>query len=98
MSLRRRVETDAPKTEDPYGCPRDGGSPRRSIQTDVHETEDPGGSPRDGQPGRTGTEMSLRLKVKTDESAVLTFRLRDIHVCHLPWPYISETDVADGCP
>ena len=51
---------DVPETEDPDGCPRDGGSrrmsPRRRYQTDVPETEDPDGSPRDGRPGRTGTE------------------------------------------
>ena len=43
MSPRRRFQTDAPKTDDPDGCPRDGGSRRmslrRRIQTDVTETE-----------------------------------------------------------
>ena len=47
MSPRRRIQTDVPETEDPDGCPRDGGSrrmsPRRRIQTDVPETEDPDG-------------------------------------------------------
>ena len=42
--------------------------------------------------------MSLRRKVKMGGPAVLAFLLRDIHVCHLPWPYVSETDVTDGCP
>ena len=28
MSLRRRIQTDVPETEDPDGCPRDGGSRR----------------------------------------------------------------------
>ena len=55
MSPRRRIQTDVPETEDPDGCPRDGGSrrisPRRRIQTDVPETEDPDGCPRDGRPG-----------------------------------------------
>ena len=49
MSPRRRFQTDAPKTDDPDGCPRDGGSRRmslrRRIQTDVPETEDPDGCP-----------------------------------------------------
>ena len=39
MSPRRRFQTDAPKTDDPDGCPRDGGyrrmSRRRRIQTDA---------------------------------------------------------------
>ena len=43
MSPRRRILTDVPETEDPDGCPRDGGSirmsPRRRFQTDVPETE-----------------------------------------------------------
>ena len=68
MSPRRRFQADVPETEDPYGCPREGGSrrmsPRRRIQTDVPETEvpdgcpetdDPDESPRDGRPWRTGT-------------------------------------------
>ena len=40
MSPRRRIQTDVLETEDPVGCPRDGGS-----QTDVSETEDPDGCP-----------------------------------------------------
>ena len=48
MSPRRRL-TDVPETEDPDGCPRDGGSRRMSLrrrfQTDVPETEDPDGCP-----------------------------------------------------
>ena len=49
MSLRRRIQTDVPETEDPDGCLRDGGSRRmslrRRIKTDVSETEDPDGCP-----------------------------------------------------
>ena len=49
MSLRRRFQTHVPETEDPDGCPRDGGfrlmSRRRRIETDVPETEDPDGCP-----------------------------------------------------
>ena len=59
MSPRRRIQTDGPmtegrdddvpETEDPDGCPRDGGSRRMSLrrrfQTDVPETEDPDGCP-----------------------------------------------------
>ena len=84
MSLRRRVQTDAPKTEDPDRCPRDGGSrrksPRRTTRADWH------------------IRMSLRRKVKTDEPAVLAFLLTDNHVCHMPWSYVSEMDATDGCP
>ena len=49
MSLRRRIQTDVPETEDPDGCSRDGGSRRmslrRRIQTDVPETEGRDGCP-----------------------------------------------------
>ena len=52
MSPRRRIQTDVPETEDPGGCPRDGGSRRislrRRIETDVPETEVPDGCPQDG--------------------------------------------------
>ena len=52
MSLRRRIQTDVPETEDPDGCPRDGGSRRmslrRRIQTDIPETEVPDGCLVDG--------------------------------------------------
>ena len=74
-----------PKTEDPDGCPRDGGSRRMSlrrriqtdvpeteVQTDVSETEDPDGCPRDGGSRR----MSLRRRIQTD---------------------VPETEVPDGC-
>ena len=68
MSLRRRVETDVPETEDSDGCLRDGGSRRmcrrRRIQTDVPETEDPDACPRDGRSRR----MSLRRRIQTDVS------------------------------
>ena len=44
MTLRRKVQTDVSETEDPDGCPRDGGfrrmSPRRRIQTEVSDTDD----------------------------------------------------------
>ena len=93
MSPRRRFLTDVPETEVPDGCPYDGGSrrmsPRRRIQTDVPETDDQGG---------LAQRMSLRRKVKMGGPTILVFHLRDIHVCHLPWPYVSETDVTDGCP
>ena len=65
-------------------------SPRRRIQTDVPEMDDQGGLAQ--------MNISLRPKVKTDGLAVLAFLLSDIHVCHLPWPYVSETDVTKGCP
>ena len=49
MSPRRRIQMDVPETEDPDGCPRDGGprrmSPRRRTQKDVPETEDIDGCP-----------------------------------------------------
>ena len=49
MTLRRRFQTDVPETEDPDGCPRDGGSRlmalRRRFQTDVPETADLDGCP-----------------------------------------------------
>ena len=50
MSLRRRIQTDVPETENPDGCPRDGGSRRMSLRrriqtTDVPETEVPDGCP-----------------------------------------------------
>ena len=100
MSLRRRAETDVPETEDPDGCPRD------SVQTDVPDTKVPDGCPRDvgsrrKSPRRTTRadwhrRMSLRRKVQTDELAVLAFLPMDIHVRHLPWPYVAETDVIDG--
>ena len=79
MSQRRRIQTDIPETEDPDGCPRDGGS----------KTYDQGG---------LGKRMSLGRKVRMGGLAILAFLLRDIDVCHLPWPYVSETDVTDGCP
>ena len=76
-----RAETDVPETEDPDGCPRDGGSrrmsQRRTTRADCHR------------------RMFLRRKVKTDEPAVMSFLLRNIHACHLPWPYVSETDVPE---
>ena len=82
MFPRRRIQSDVPETEDPDGCPRDGGSrrmfPRRTTRVDWHR------------------RMSLRRKVKTDGLAVMAFLLRDIHVCHLLWPYVSETDVTDS--
>ena len=81
MSPRRRIQTDVPETEDPDGCPRDGGSrrksPRRTTRADGHK------------------RMFLRRKVKTDGLAVMAFLLMNIHVCHLPWPYVSETDVPE---
>ena len=93
MSLRRRIQTDGPETEGPDGCRLDGRprrmSPRRRIQTEVPETDDQGG---------LALRMSLRRKVKMGGLAILAFLLRDIHVCHLPWPYVSEMDVTDGCP
>ena len=93
MSLRRRIQTDVPETEDPDGCPEDGGSrrmsPRRRIQTEVSETDDQGGLAR---------RMSLRRKFRMGGPTILAFHLRDMHVCHLPWPDLSETDVTDGCP
>ena len=102
MSPRRRTQTDVPETEVPDGCPRDGGSrrmsPRRRIQTEVSETDDQGG---------LAQRMSLKWKVKMGGPTILSFRLRDIHVCHLPWPYVSrrmsqtdvpETDDRDGGP
>ena len=74
-------------------------SQRRRIQTDVPETEDPDGSLRDGRPGGDWyRRMSLRGRVKMGGLAVLAFPLRDIHMYHLPWFYVSETDVTDGCP
>ena len=54
-------------------------SPRRRIQTEVSETDDE---------GRLALRMSLRWKVKMGGLAILAFLLRDIHVCHLPWPYV----------
>ena len=52
MFSRQRFQTDFPETDDPNGCPGDGGSrrmsPRRRIQTDVPETEDPDRCPPDG--------------------------------------------------
>ena len=87
------MQTDVPEIEDPDGCPEDGGSrrmsPRRRIQTEVSETDDRGG---------LAQRMSLRRKVKMGGPTILAFHLRDIHECHLPWPYVSETDVTDGCP
>ena len=79
MSPRRRIQTDVPETEDPDGCPRDGGSrrkyTRRTTRVDWHR------------------RIFLRRKVKTDGLAVMAFLLMNIHVCHLPWP--SETDVTE---
>ena len=75
MSLRRRIQIDFPETEVPDGCPRDGGSRRKS--------------PRRTTRADWHRRMSLRRKVKSDGLAVLAFLLRDIHVCHLPWPYVS---------
>ena len=102
MSLRRRILTDVPETEDPDGCSRDGGSrrmtPRRRIQTEVSQTDDQGG---------LAHTMSLRRMVKMGGPTILAFRLGDIHVCHLPWPYVwrrmsqtdvPETDDRDGGP
>ena len=102
MFPRLRIQTDVPETEDPDGCTRDGGSrrmsPRRRIQTEVSETDDQGG---------LAQRMSLRWKVKMGGPTILAFRLRDIHVCHLPWPYVwrrmsqtdvPETDDRDGGP
>ena len=94
MSLRRRIEADVPETEDPEGYPRDGGSrrmsPRRRIQTEVSETDDQ---------GELAQRMSLRWKMKMGGPTILAFRLRDIPVCHLPWPYVwrrmSQTDVPE---
>ncbi len=63
-------------------------TPRRRIQTEVSETDDQGG---------LAQRMSLRWKVKMGGPTILAFRLRDIHVCHLSWPYVwrrmSQTDV-----
>ena len=52
--------------------------------------------------------MSLRGNVKMGGPAVLAFLLRDIHVYHLPWPFMfrrrmsqtdaPETDDGDGGP
>ena len=112
MPRRRRIETDVPETEDPDGCPRDGGSrrmsPRRRIQTYVPETEDPDRSLPDGRPGRTGTEIVPEMEGPDGWApTILAFHLRDIHVCHLPWPYVwrrmsqtdvPETDDRDGGP
>ena len=102
MSLRRRIQTDVPETEVPDGCPQDGGSrrmsQRRRIQTDVSETDDQGG---------LAQRMSLRRRSRWVGPSILAFRLRDIHVCHLPWPYVwrrmsqtdvPETDDRDGGP
>ena len=85
MSRRRRIQTDVPETEDPDGCPRDGGSrqksPRRTTRADWHRE-----CPWDGRSRWVGP-------------SILAFRLRDIHVCHLPWPYVwrrmSQTDVPE---
>ena len=54
-------------------------SPRRRIQTEVSEKDDQ---------GELAQSMSLRRKVKIGGPAILAFHLRDIHVCHLPWPYV----------
>ena len=102
MSRRPRIQTDVPETEVPDGCPQDGGSrrmsQRRRIQTEVSETDDQGG---------LAHRMSLTRKVKMGGPTILAFRLRDIHVCHLPWPYVwrrmsqtdvPETDDRDGGP
>ena len=93
MSPRRRIQTDVSETEVPDRCHLDGGSrrmfPRRRIQTEVLETDDQGG---------LAQRMSLRRNVKMGGPTILAFHLRDIHMCHLPWPYVSETDVTDGCP
>ena len=73
-------------------------SPRRRIQTEVSETDDQGG---------LAHRMSLRRMVKMGGPTILPFRLRDIHVCHLPWTYVlrrisqadvPETDDRDGGP
>ena len=93
MYPRRRAQTDVPETEGPDGCRLDGGprrmSPRRTIQTEVPETDDQ---------GRLAQRMYLRRNVKIGGPTILAFHLRDMHVCHLHWPYVSETDVTDGCP
>ena len=93
MSPRRRIQTDGHETEGPDGCRLDGGprrmSLRRRIQTEVPETDDQGG---------LAQRMYLRRKVKMGGPTILAFHLRDMHVCHLHWPYVSETDVTDGCP
>ena len=78
-------------------------SPRRMIQTEVSQTYCQGG---------LAQRMSLRWKVQMGGPTILAFRLGDIHVCHLPWPYVwrrmsqtdvpetdvPETEVPDGCP
>ena len=84
MSLRRRVQTDVPETVDPDRSPRDGGSRQKS--------------PRRMTRANWDRRMCLRRNVKMGGPAVLAFPLSDIHVCHLTWPYVSETDVTDGCP
>ena len=93
MSPRRRIRTDVPETEVPDGCCLDGGprrmSPRRRIQTEVCKTDDQGG---------LAQRMYLKRNVKIGGPTILAFHLRDMHVCHLHWPYVSETDVTDGCP
>ena len=61
-------------------------SPRRKIQTDVPETDDQGGLAQTNVFETEGQDGWL---------AVMAFLLMNIHVCHLPWPYVSETDVPE---
>ena len=102
MSLRRRIQTDipetedpdgCPETEDPDGCPQDGGSrrmtPRRRIQTEVSETDDQGG---------LAHRMSLRRKVKMGGPNHLGFPSRGHPCVPSALALRLETDVTDGCP
>ena len=63
--LDLKGETGVLETEDPDGCPRDGGSrqksPRWTTRADWHR------------------RMFLRRKVKTVEPAVMAFLFRNIH-------------------
>ncbi len=100
MSPRRRIQTDVTETEDPDGCPRDGGtrrmSPRRRIQTDVTETEDPDRSLRDGRPGRTGTENVPEMEGQDGWAHYLVFPSQGHPCVPSALALRFETDVTDG--
>ena len=106
MSPRRRFQTDVPETEDPDGCPRDGGSrrmsPRRRIQTEVSEKDDQGGLAQTKVPeteGQDGWARHLGFPSQGHPCVPSAVALHFGDGCHrrMSLRRMTETEGHDGC-